>query len=78
VRATRQVYAAPRADQVAAWVRGRTPGQAAAHLQQRLHLPTRPQIRVWPAFWPWLPWWEARVQVEIIPQGVGESAPAGR
>ncbi len=76
VHAVRQVHRSPAPEQVAAWVRGRPPRAAQAALQARLALREPPRVQVWPSFWPWLPWWEARVQVVVVPPA-GEG-PAGR
>ncbi len=73
VHATRLVYPAPNTAQVAAWVRGRTPAQAQAVLQAHFAGREPPRVRVWPGFWPWLPWWDARLQVVVVPPVAGSS-----
>ena len=69
VQARRAIYPVPDAGQVARWVQGRSPTAAAAVLTQHLTLAGPPQVQPWPSVWPWMPWWAARIQVVVVPQG---------
>lgn len=44
-------------------LQGRTPEEARLQLQSVYPLAASPEIAVQPAFWPWLPWWPARLQI---------------
>ena len=72
VTARRTMYHAPSRERVIALGRGKPIAQGAAYLQTRLDLPARPRVQPWPSFWPWLPWWEARWHVALVPQNGGD------
>lgn len=56
-------------DQVRAWLRGKTPHQAAALLAERIELTQEPRIRITPSWWERLPLLPGRVDVVMTVAG---------
>lgn len=63
VRLSRRVWRRISPIQVVQLVQGQKPALAEQRLQSRFAFTTRPQIRLWPSWWPWLPITPTRIQV---------------
>ncbi len=66
---TRQIFESDQIQTTIEHILGKTPSKAAQMLQSELDLPKKPEIEMWPEWWPLIPLMEIRISAYDLPEG---------